>query len=382
MPNSRFACVSILFVHVLCATDFAVAQTPAPPRWRGAVELTIGGSDASDDASFGRISGLAVDASGRIFVADAQDNQIRLFKPTGEFIAKIGRAGSGPLEFKQLRTIAFGPDQLLWARDEGNARMLGIDVAASPARGTKNVPLTQFTGGSRLDMTFLPDGSSIDEAIWFDKNIESFRPLRLRRAPTGTISRTDTLPVPSGAFAGVHKVTRIQKDAAGKQIGMSQGYVWQPHGPQWLRTYGPSGVRADVVTSRYEVQVFDANEKLLRTIKRSAPLVALSAREKRLADSTLGARKEPVPFGVPSAKAPIVSLMWTQEGQLWVERAVADGAPREADVFDQSGKWIAIAEWPRNIDLRSGFPVIVGKAVTAVSADGSDLERIVRLRFR
>ena len=36
-------------------------------------DLTIGGEDAAQGADFGRISGLAADASGRIFVADAQD---------------------------------------------------------------------------------------------------------------------------------------------------------------------------------------------------------------------------------------------------------------------------------------------------------------------
>jgi hypothetical protein len=359
-----------------------VAQTPPPAHWHGTIDLTIGGADVDDDASFGRTSGLAVDRSGRIFVADAQDNQVRMFSPAGVFLAHIGRMGSGPMEFKHLATITIGPDQLLWARDEGNARMLGIDVSATPPRAVRNVPLVPFTGGSQLAITFLPDGSLVDETIWFDKSIETFRPLRIRRTPAGIVSRTDTLPVPQGAFAGRHKITRVQKDAKGKQIGISQAYVLQPFGPEWIRAYGPGGVRADAVGSRYEVRIFDSNERLLRTIKQNAPPVALSAREKHISDSTLSGIKEQLPFSVPSVKAPVVGLMWTREGQLWIERAVADGRAREADVFDKDGRWIAIAEWPRNVDLRNGFPVIAGTTVTAMATDESDAERIVRLRFR
>jgi hypothetical protein len=360
----------------------AVAQSAPPPIWRGTVEMTIGGADASDDATFGQISGLAVDATGRVFIADAQDLYIRVFSPTGASVARIGRSGSGPLEFKRLGPIGFGPDRLLWARDEGNARMLGIDASVSPAVGRKNVPLQSFTGGSRLPITFEPDGSLVDETIWFDQAMASFRPVRMRRSASGAISRSDTLAVPPGAYAGMHKVTTVQKDAKGNPVGTSQRYYWQPHGPQWIREYGPGGVRAEVVTSRYEVHIYDAGGKRVRTIARRVPAVPLSAKERAKADSTIEGAKPDLPFGVPATKAPIVGLIYAKDGRLWVERAVADGRPREADVYDASGRWIAVAEWPRAIDMYNGHPFITGNTVTTVVADADGVERVVRLRFR
>lgn len=363
------------------ATQAVGAQAPIP-HWRGAVDLTIGGENASDEATFGSISGLAVDAQGRIFIADGQDQQVRVFSPTGRFLARIGRSGSGPLEFKRLATIGFGPDRLLWARDEGNARLLGIDVSVLPARGVKNVPLTQFTGGSRLPLTFMPDGSHVDESIYFEKASESFRQVRLTRNEKGVVTRTDTLPIPPGANDGVFKITKVQKDANGKQIGMSQGYLWQPFGPQWLRAYGPGGVRAEVVTSRYAVTVFGANGRVVATLTSESAPVPLSARERRTADSTLSDSKSDLPFGVPTAKAPIVGLYWSVDGNLWVELAVLDGKPREAVVYDRSGKLLAIAEWPATIDLQWGYPAISGKTVVAKATDADGSERVVRLRFR
>ncbi|WP_411278619.1 6-bladed beta-propeller [Gemmatimonas sp.] len=384
MPNLRFVCVRavVLLVGLTTPLARASAQRVLPPRWRGTIELTIGGADADDNASFGRISGLAVDATGRVFVADAQDQQIRVFSSTGASVARIGRNGSGPLEFKRLATIAFGPDRLLWARDEGNARMLGIDVSATPVRGVKNVPLTSFTGGSRLPITFDPSGLIIDETSWFDPSTTSFRPVRVGRNASGAITRSDTLDVPPGASAGVHKVTRVEKDAKGNHVGTSQRYFWQPFGPQWIRQYGPGGLRADVVTSRYEVRIFDERGTRLRTLLRTVPAVPLSARERVKADSSISELQVDLPFGVPSAKSPIVGLTYAKDGRLWVERAVADGRPREADVYDSAGRLIAVAEWPRAIDMFNGHPSISGNTLTTVATDTDGVERVVRLRFR
>ncbi len=63
-------------------------------------------------------------------------------------------------------------------------------------------------------------------------------------------------------------------------------------------------------------------------------------------------------------------------------RSTEDGRSREADVYDANGRFIAIAEWPRILDLLSGYPAIRGRVVHAVVTDASDLERIVRLQFR
>ncbi len=375
-------------LRVLCSSSllFAAARAhavqPTPPRWRGIVDLTIGGANAVDGADFGQISGLAVDAAGRIFVADAQDSQIRLFSPRGALVARIGRMGSGPLEFKQLAAIAVGPDGLLWVRDEGNARMLAVDVSRTPASTARTIPLKQFTGGSRLPLIFEPAGTQVDETIWFDQASGGFRPLRVRRSATGDVLRVDTLAIPVGATAGVHKVTKIQKDAAGKQIGVSQGYFWQPFGPHWLRAYGPGGVRAEAVGSKYEVTVFDANGRIVRSLKRTVSPVTLSSSEQRKADSTITAQKTDLPFGVPSSKPPIEGLVWARTGELWVERSHLDGRPREADVYDRNGRLIAIAEWPASIDLLSGFPSINGTTAVAMHSGDEGLESIVRLRFR
>lgn len=65
-------------------------QPTTPPRWRGSLELTIGGENATEGADLARTSGLAVDVTGRIFVADGQDQKIRVFSSSGALVTSFG----------------------------------------------------------------------------------------------------------------------------------------------------------------------------------------------------------------------------------------------------------------------------------------------------
>jgi hypothetical protein len=375
--------VSTVVGAMLVLTPFlASAQQPAVPRWRGTIDLTVGGESGVGNADLSRVSGIAVDATGRIFIADSDDQQIRVFSSKGASLASFGRKGAGPLEFKGLRTIAFGPDQRLWVRDEGNVRMMTFDVSAFPVTSSTTTPLGLYSGGSQLPITFERSGERVDEKTWFDERTEVFRPLRVRVSSTGTVLRVDTLAIPPDADAGVYTVTNVQRDASREVIGMRSRIHYQPFGPRWIRAYGPKGMRADVVGSTYAVRVFDGTGKLVRTISRTVPPVPLSTAERQQADSQLKAMPSTVPFGMPRAKAPVVGLHWSLDGALWVERAMPDGQPREADVFDASGKRIAIAVWPRSIHLMASLAVIQGKTGYALAFDDSDLPSVVRLTFR
>jgi hypothetical protein len=64
-----------------------------------------------------------------------------------------------------------------------------------------------------------------------------------------------------------------------------------------------------------------------------------------------------------------------------VERAVADGRMREADVFDQRGTLVRQVSWPATLDLLNGLPWIEGWTVWAVIRSDQADDRVVRVRF-
>ena len=74
--------------------------------------LRIGSLDDTCD-SFGKVMSLAVDGDGRIYVADWQASDIRVFSPLGECVRTFGRSGEGPGGFRLLTGIAWQPPGFL-----------------------------------------------------------------------------------------------------------------------------------------------------------------------------------------------------------------------------------------------------------------------------
>ena len=100
--------------------------------------LRIGSVDDTCD-SFGKVMSLAMDGDGRIYVADSQASDIRVFSPRGECVRTIGRSGEGPGEFSLLAGIAWQPPGFLWAIDSTGERFtvfdsLGTVLATHPLR--------------------------------------------------------------------------------------------------------------------------------------------------------------------------------------------------------------------------------------------------------
>ncbi|MEN8208818.1 MAG: 6-bladed beta-propeller [Candidatus Fermentibacteria bacterium] len=58
---------------------------------------------------FGQIAGADITADGEIAILDAQKSFISIYSPSGEFLQRIGRQGSGPGEFQLAVGITFFP---------------------------------------------------------------------------------------------------------------------------------------------------------------------------------------------------------------------------------------------------------------------------------
>lgn len=64
----------------------------------------------------GKMGDLAVDSSGRVFIADVQKKLIDVFDPDGKFIAQLGRKGKGPGEFSYIKRLQIR-NNFLYASD-------------------------------------------------------------------------------------------------------------------------------------------------------------------------------------------------------------------------------------------------------------------------
>lgn len=76
--------------------------------WRLTPDIVLGEIEGEGAAVFGSIRALQADDDGRIYVADGQANEVRIFAADGTHLRTVGRTGEGPGEFTALLGSARG----------------------------------------------------------------------------------------------------------------------------------------------------------------------------------------------------------------------------------------------------------------------------------
>ena len=104
------------------ASDASVDDLPV---FTAREELRIG-STHDPDLGFTRVGPIAVDADGTTYVAEAGENEIRVFAPNGDRLRTIGREGAGPGEFRSIGPLGLVADTL-WVGDSRNRRVTLFD---------------------------------------------------------------------------------------------------------------------------------------------------------------------------------------------------------------------------------------------------------------
>ena len=144
---------------LLASCDGAgAASPPAPPALEATLELRIGSVD-DPGTLLTRVSSMAVHQE-QIYSSHRQESAILVHGPDGERLARIGRDGEGPGEFRGLWSIGFLGDTL-WAFD---MRLSRVSYFTPGGELLRSVTIPVRMRGSPDEpspprpMTILPDG--------------------------------------------------------------------------------------------------------------------------------------------------------------------------------------------------------------------------------
>ena len=103
-------------------------------------------------------SGIAIDASGRVYVTDTLNGRVAVFTADGEYLRSIGRPGDRAGSFARPKHLAVGANKVLYVVDAGFQRVQMFDE--------KGRILMLFGGpGGQPGAMILPTGICTDDSL-------------------------------------------------------------------------------------------------------------------------------------------------------------------------------------------------------------------------
>lgn len=295
-------------------------------------ELSLGGEDDEGNILIYRPNSFIVDKDENIYIADGQDQVIKVFDSTGSLLRSIGAKGEGPGEFQSIGYLSFLPDGRLLVLDFQARRTSLFD------RQGKFTRSHQWTKSlSRLHLT--TNSSYICQEYTVE---EGDNPLSERKLVINEYDLEGSLRSSFGEFTPTKMKIHTEGNMA---IGISV-----PHAPQSV--FAGDLARQQLyhcLSSLYLIEVYDISGKIFRKIDRPyEPLPYTSEdKEKYLAryqdNRNEQMKKMAQGMDFPSIKAVVQRMVVDDEGRLWVvtnEQKEEDEVTLTAyDIFDSNGHY-------------------------------------------
>lgn len=303
---------------------------------------------------FGAIAGVVVGPRGRVYVGDAQADQVRVFSAAGKYLATFGRKGEGPGEFQNISGLGPAPGGGVAALDGALGRVTVFDSTgvvertfrlARPYEVLEYDALVRFdTLGRFYDRTGLEHELGIDSLAL------------VRYGAKGRVEDTTLVAAYRPATVTVQKNGRPY---------MSMPVPFSPH---VFATVGPDGRIWVTRGQPYELAGLTRAGDTVLVVARSVAPMAVTAAERDSAVARLRAQyryaagHDPRELpSIPAYKPPIDGLIADEAGDLWVARPRApDAATSDWDVFEPGGRFLGTIRLPSMRVLYIGRRHIAG----------------------
>lgn len=353
--------------------------------WRIEEVFRIGGFDADEEAQFGRVVSIDVDASGNVLVLDGMLARLSVFDPDGTFLRTIGSPGEGPGEFSEFVQAVFERSDSLWVFDLARTGLQAFDLSGAYIGRVDSDPVGLPI---RLDETDSRIVGQIRDIEGLEESGRS-RPDVVRTIDGGYV---DTL-----AWLTVGELLQVDAGVPSVRVFASEPF-WDIASDGSV-AYGESGT--------YRVTVRNPDGAVDRVIERGVPPIAVTESIRRALRDAAASRLEEE--GVPpdaiglmletivfAEHLPLVtSCILADDGHLWVRQAKVPGpdfAPEidlqdivslsddlgspSWDVFDPEGVYLGQVELPARFEPYR----MLGDTIWGVQREELDIPSVVGLR--
>lgn len=188
------------------------------------------GSAGTGNGQFDMPMGLAVDRTGKVYVADSDNDRIQVFDNSGAYITEWGSSGSGNGQFSTPVAIAVDGAGTVFVVDQGNARIQVFDSDGSY--------ITQWgSSGSDVGQFSAPTGIAVNAiGVVYVVDTDNHR-VQVFNSDGSFITQWGSQGSGNGQF---HTATGIAVDSAGQVLVTDAYYglvqIFDPYGTfldQW-----------------------------------------------------------------------------------------------------------------------------------------------------
>ncbi len=392
------------------AASQAAVDLDAIPQLRLVEELRIGSaSDPSvgftrircevEPSGFARSGCVSIDRDGQIYVFEAQDRHIRVYRSTGQQVRTIGRSGTGPGEFQpasyptqigvqgdtvwavednglQVEISLFGrrdgallsTSRSLRARTEGRVRDSlvhlpshmradGTFISGNYSRSVTNGALPSGPGPSDTlrvpRLLFNTQGKVIDTIAWRFETAALPTPAAQIVTTTGDMRRSVPRPTSDGEIAPVFSDGRFVVQRPAPRSAAQATFRVTREGVRgesiYTRSYRYRPVRysADVLNQLAAASL----TKLGPGVGGGRPLSAGAAASSQAAVDTTASSRAAIrqAMSFPDFQPPVHSVFIGVDASIWLRREEASGQTQRWLLLDPQGNPRGHVNLPKNV---------------------------------
>lgn len=276
--------VALLATVTACAGDGVGSEASDTAREPVVQDLYRIGSVQGDRwDSFSRVSSVAFDEDGRLYVLDADARRITVVDRDGSFLFAFGRPGDGPGELRQPREITVLPSGLIAVFDPGHR---GVLIFSEEGEFLRSVGVAE-QGPIGTTGPVLAHGR---DGLVFPANRMAFRPgggpptprsdIPIQRA---SIEEDGDIRILHRAWTPATDDVRERSSETGRRaMRMVVSATARAFAPQVHLTVLPDGRIAVADSSTYRIRLLGADGETLDQLTRDIPPRAVTDRERRL----------------------------------------------------------------------------------------------------